>query len=373
MTSFVPQNEHFFAIIPAGGVGSRLWPLSRADAPKFLLDLTGSGKSLLESTYDRLVPVTGPERIFVVTGYAHRNAVTTQLPGVLDTNIFLEPSPKDSTAAICIAAAILYRRDPDAIVGSFPADHLVSAPAEFRHVVREAISVAERGYITTIGITPTEPSEAFGYIEASDPIDPQEFSGARHVARFVEKPARALAEQYFADGTHLWNAGMFISKASVLLDVLRENRPRLADAVDRIADVWGTAEQFIVKDRLWDELEKVAIDYAIAEPAARDGKVAVVPGDFGWDDVGDFSAIARHLANKGSGNLAILGDQARVISDRSSGIVVGQSDRVVAVIGLEDVVVVDTDDALLVTNAANAQRIKQMVDFLRSTGRGDVL
>ncbi len=373
MTSFTKHAKNFYAIIPAGGVGSRLWPLSRADAPKFLLDLTGSGKSLLESTYDRLVPLTGPENIFVVTGYAHRNAVTSQLPEVVETNIFLEPSPKDSTAAICIAAAILLRRDPDAIVGSFPADHLVAAPAEFRHVVREAIAVAQDGYISTIGISPTEPSTAFGYIETGEPIDPSRFAEAQHVARFVEKPVHDLAERYVADGNHLWNAGMFIAKASVLLDVLRENRPRLADTIDRIADAWGTSEQFLRKDKLWDELEKVAIDYAIAEPAARDGKVAVVPGDFGWDDVGDFSAIARHIANRGAGSLAILGDQARVISDGSSGIVVGETDRVVAVIGLEDVVIVDTADALLVTNTANAQRIKQMVDLLRSTGRGDVL
>lgn len=366
-------NEHFHAIIPAGGVGSRLWPLSRADAPKFLLDLTGTGSSLLKSTFDRLVPLTGAERIFVVTGYAHRNAVLSQLPDVIDTNIFLEPSPKDSTAAIGVAAAIILRRDPDAIVGSFPADHLVGAPAAFRHVVREAVAVAEKGYITTVGITPTEPSVAFGYIEAGDAIDPSAFPSARHVSRFVEKPEAAVARRYAADGRHLWNAGMFIAKASVLLEVLRDSRPRLADTIDRIADAWGTPGQFTVKDRVWDELEKVAIDYSVAEPAARDGRVAVVPGDFEWDDVGDFSAIARHLSNRGSGSLAILGDQARVISDRSSGIVVGESDRIVAVIGMDDVVVVDTDDALLITNAANAQRIKQMVDFLRSTGRGDVL
>lgn len=373
MSSFTRKHDHFYAIIPAGGVGSRLWPLSRANAPKFLLDLTGSGKSLLESTFERLEPLTGADKVFVVTGYAHRQAVISQLPLVEETNIFLEPSPKDSTAAICIAAAILLRRDPDAIVGSFPADHLVSAPAEFRHIVREAVAVADEGYISTIGITPTEPSVAFGYIEATDPIDKDKFAGARHVKRFVEKPAAHVAEEYFADGRHLWNAGMFIAKASVLLDVLRQNRPRLADTIDRIADVWGTPGQFALKDRVWDDLEKVAIDYAIAEPAARDGLVAVVPGDFGWDDVGDFSAIARHLASRNSSSLAILGDTARVISDRSSGIVVGETDRIVAVIGMDDVVVVDTDDALLVTNAANAQRIKQMVDFLRSTGRGDVL
>lgn len=366
-------DKHFYAIIPAGGVGSRLWPLSRADAPKFLLDLTGSGKTLLESTFERIVPLTGPDRVFVVTGYAHRAAVKNQLPRVLDTNIFLEPSPRDSTAAICVAAAIIARRDPDAIVGSFPADHLVTAPAEFRHVVREAVEVAKQGYITTVGITPTGPSVAFGYIETGDAVDAERFPNARHVSRFVEKPEEDVARGFLADGKHLWNAGMFIAKAQVLLDVLRENRPRLAEAIDRIADVWGTPEQFVIKDQVWPDLEKIAIDYSIAEPAARDGKVAVVPGDFGWDDVGDFFAVARHLANRGSGSLAILGDRARVISDRASGIVVGETDRVVAVIGMEDVVVVDTDDALLVTNAQNAQRIKQMVDFLRASGRGDVL
>ncbi|HEX6367092.1 MAG TPA: sugar phosphate nucleotidyltransferase, partial [Agromyces sp.] len=160
----------FYAVIPAGGIGSRLWPLSRADAPKFLHDLTGSGNSLLRDTWDRLEPLTGPDRIAVVTGRAHRAAVEGQLPGIADLNVFLESEPRDSTAAIGLAAAVLSRREPDVIIGAFAADHVIKGAPVFEWAVQQAVAVAREGYICTIGIDPTEPAVGFGYIERGDEI-----------------------------------------------------------------------------------------------------------------------------------------------------------------------------------------------------------
>ncbi|GAA1494776.1 mannose-1-phosphate guanylyltransferase [Curtobacterium herbarum] len=366
--------DDFYAIIPAGGIGSRLWPLSRADAPKFLHDLTGSGSSLLRQTWDRLEPLAGPERIMVVTGRAHRVAVESQLPGVDDHNIVLESEPKDSTAAIGLAAAILHRREPDVVIGSFAADHVIGDARGFRRSVREAVAAARAGYITTIGITPSEPAIGFGYIHAADEsLDVAGASTAHAVRSFVEKPDLKTAKKYVANGSYLWNAGMFISRADVLLAEIGRTEPELLAGIEELAAAWDTSARGIVVDRIWPSLKKIAIDYTVAEPAAAAGRMAVVPGDFDWDDVGDFASLAKLQSGGRKNNLAVLGDNARILADSASGIVVSQSNRLISLIGVEDIVVVDTPDALLVTTSANAQRVKGVVDALKISGRDDVL
>ncbi|WP_029146459.1 mannose-1-phosphate guanylyltransferase [Microbacterium luticocti] len=364
----------FHAIIPAGGIGSRLWPLSRADAPKFLHDLTGSGHTLLRDTWDRLEPLAGHDRIAVVTGRAHRAAVEKELPGIPDRNVILESEPRDSTAAIGLAAAILARREPDVIVGSFAADHVIGVPHLFDWAVRQAIQIAREGYICTIGIPPTEPSIGFGYIKKADELIVDGAPEAALVERFVEKPDLATAKQYFADRSYLWNAGMFISRADVLLGEIAENRPQLYAGLMDLAEAWDDRDaRGPVVDRVWPTLEKIAIDYAVAEPAAERGRLAVVPGHFDWDDVGDFASLAKLNSHGRKNDLAILGPNARILSDAASGIVVSQTDRVISLVGVKDIVVVDTPDALLVTTSENAQRVKGVVDALKLTGRGDVL
>ena len=362
--------DRFFSIIPAGGIGSRLWPLSRAAAPKFLHDLTGSGQTLLQDTWDRLLPLTPPDRIVVVTGEAHQQAVKDQLEDLVLANLFLEKSPKDSTAAIALAAAILAKRQPDVIVGSFAADHVIVEGAKFEKTVREAIEVAATGKIVTIGITPTEPSVGFGYIKTGDRIAGTD--SAREVAKFVEKPNIEKAKRYVESGKYLWNAGMFIAPARLLLDQLAKSEPQLHASIIEIADSWDTPQRDETVARIWDTLKKVAIDYSVAEPAAAAGIVAVVPASFSWHDVGDFAAIAELQSQGRSGNLAVLGN-AKVLADSSSGILVSESNRLIALIGLEDVIVVDTPDALLITTKAHAQKVKSLVDALKATGHSDVL
>jgi mannose-1-phosphate guanylyltransferase len=373
----MPSNQvpldRFYSVIPAGGIGSRLWPLSRADAPKFLHDLTGSGRTLLRATWDRLVPLSGADRIMVVTGRAHRAAVEEQLPDLADLNVVLESEPKDSSAAIGLAAAILLRREPDVIIGSFAADHVINDQRGFGRAVSEAVAAADAGYITTIGITPTDPAIGFGYIHCGERLAVDGAPSAVMVDTFVEKPDLATAQRYLAAGDFLWNGGMFISRADVLLEQLGATRPALLEGLLELAEAWDTPRRGAVVDRVWPALEKIAIDYSVAEPAAKAGKLVVIPGDFDWDDIGDFAAIGKLHAHGRTSDLAILGENARVLADSSSGVVIAQGGRMISLIGVTDIVVVDTPDALLVTTTANAQRVKAVVDALKLSGRTDVL
>jgi mannose-1-phosphate guanylyltransferase len=362
------SGDKFFAIIPAGGVGSRLWPLSRASTPKFLHDLTGNGQTLLQDTWDRLEPIA-KGRTMVVTGNVHAAAVAEQLPELASHNLILEPSPKDSTAAIALAAAVLYERDPEVIIGSFAADHVILDQAAFEASVEEAIEVAALGNIVTIGVKPTEASVAFGYIQKGKRLAT---ATAHRVEKFKEKPSIAVAKKYVDSGDYLWNAGMFIAPAKLLLEVLAKTEPELHAQIRELAKAWGSPAQVDQLAAIWPNLKKIAIDYAIAEPAAKDGLVAVVPGEFEWHDVGDFASIAELQSQGRKGNLAVLGS-ARVLSDSSSGILVSDTNRLVALIGLEDVIVVDTPDALLITTKEHAQKVKSLVDALKQTGHSELL
>lgn len=362
----------FFAVIPAGGVGTRLWPLSRAAAPKFLHDLTGSGSTLLRATYDRLVALSG-NRIMLVTGEAHRDAVCSQLPELEDQDLVLESEPKDSGAAIGLAAAILFLRDPETIMGSFAADQVISPVSVFQDAVREAIYTAASGKIVTIGIKPTHPSTGFGYIRTGDALNVAGAPTAHQVVEFVEKPSEEIAEKYLASGDYNWNAGMFVAPVALLLRHLEANEPVLYAGLMEIAHAWDTPERVAVKNRVWPTLPKIAIDYAVAEPAADAGDVAVIPASFSWDDVGDFAAIARLNSAKEVDEVTVLGEVGRVFTEDSSGIVVTDTKRVIALIGIHDVVVVDTPDALLVTTRAHSQLVKKAVDGMKAKGRTDVL
>jgi mannose-1-phosphate guanylyltransferase len=364
----------FYGIVPAGGAGTRLWPLSRSAHPKFLLDLTGSGRTLLQQTWDRLAPLTGEAGLLVVTGTVHAETVAGQLPALATGNLLAEPSPRDSAAAICLAAAVVHRRDPEAVVGSFAADHVVRDVAAFGRAVREAVATARAGYIVTIGIHPTFPSTAFGYVRAGDPLGVDGAPSARTVLKFVEKPDAGTAADYVADGSYRWNAGMFVARADVLLGELAVHRPVLHAGLLEIAAAWDTADRERVLGELWPQLEKVAIDYAVAEPAADAGHVAVVPADIGWDDIGDFASLATLLeeAATGDATVHVLGKADHVLVQDSEGVVIQSGGRMVAVLGLDDLVVVDTPDVVLVTTRKRAQDVKALVDRLKANGRSDL-
>lgn len=357
--------DGFWAVVPAGGAGTRLWPLSRSSSPKFLHDLTGEGRSLLEQTHDRLTPLV-QDRFLVVTGRPHEAAVRAQLTSLGPDAVLAEPSPRDSMAAIGLAAAVLERRaeesGEDIVMGSFAADHVITDPAGFHRTVTLAVAAARDDWLVTIGIRPTFPSSAFGYIRQGEGLPGHEH--ARVVDAFVEKPAVSVAEEYLATGLYRWNAGMFVVRPRVLLDLLAAENPGFAAALRDIAAAPGRL------DELWPGLPKIAIDHAVAEPAAAAGRVATVPGDFSWDDVGDFDSLAGLLGDAEKCN--VLGDAGLVLSQESTGLVVPASGRVIAVIGLDDVVVVDTPDGLLVTTRERAQDVKSVVAELKDQGRPEL-
>lgn len=360
----MPQT--FYAVIPAGGSGTRLWPLSRPAAPKFLHDLTGSGRTLIQQTLDRLEPLV--DGALVVTGEAHAAAVAGQIPSVAPQDILIEPSPRESMAAIGLAAAVLLHRHPeeDIVVGSFAADHVITGSQAFARAVRTGVDLARHDYIATIGIRPTEPATAFGYIRLGHAVT--EVPGAFHALGFTEKPDVDTATEYLATGQYRWNAGMFLMRARTLMGHLDTHHPQLSEALRSLAEQWDTPHRQEALARLWPGLLRIAIDHAIAEPVAADGGVAVVPGEFDWDDVGDFSALARLLppvdATQENGP-RILGQRARAtIRDSERALVAPHSGRRVVLLGVPDAVVVDTPDALLVTTTDQAQRVKDVATEL---------
>ncbi len=364
----------FYAVIPAGGAGTRLWPLSRKRTPKFLHDLTGAGRTLLQATADRLGAVTEIDNVMVVTGTAHVAAVARQLPDVLEDNILAEPSGRDSMAAIGLAAALLQQRHGDVVLGSFAADQVITSTPSFVESVREGIAAARAGYVVTIGIAASRPSTAFGYVRSGEHLGVDGAPSVRRVLGFTEKPDSATARTYLATGEYRWNAGMFISRTSVLLDHLAQQRPDLYEGLRTIAAAWDSDSRGEVLDAIWPTLERVAIDHAIAEPVAAADGVAMVPGDFGWDDVGDFNSLAGLLPAVDDQNSKVLGDEELVVRlDSAGSVIVPASGRMVTVLGLDDVVVVDTPDALLVTTRARAQQVKFVVDAVRERGYDDLL
>jgi mannose-1-phosphate guanylyltransferase len=354
------------AVIPAGGSGTRLWPLSRADHPKFLLPLGGTSESLLQLTAARLVPVVTPARTYVVTGPGHAAAVTRQLPAVPAENILVEPSPRDSCAAIGLAAALIARRDPEAVMGSFAADHLVAEPERFAQVVRQATEGAQAGMLMTVGIMPTRPETGYGYLRCGGVYGT---GPARKVEEFTEKPTVEVARDYLAAGTFLWNASMFVWRVDVFLAELARQHPGLHDGLARIADAWESSSRDAVLGEVWPRLPRISVDYAVMEGAATAGLVATVPGDFGWHDVGDFQTLGEVLPGDRDGNVVVAGPPDRtLLYDTSDLVVVPGSGRLVAALGVRGLVVVDTPDAVLVCPRDRAQDVKHLVERLKARG-----
>ncbi|KAF9024491.1 mannose-1-phosphate guanylyltransferase [Hymenopellis radicata] len=352
----------FYVVIPAGGAGTRLWPLSREGHPKFLLDLTLKGRSLIQATWDRLIPLSSPARTTVVAGPSHVNSICEQIPDLSMDNIFCEPGPKDSMAAIGLAAAVLAERDPDAVIGSFAADHMISGDDA-------GSRGGEEGLLVTIGIAPSHPSTGFGYIRLGDKLGYSEAPNARMVDSFKEKPDARTAASYIGTGKYRWNAGMFVTKASVLLELLHEYKPEMAEGLRKIGKAWDNVhERERVLAEVWPKLEKIPIDNAVAEPAAADKKVAVVPATFGWDDVGDFSSLADLLPAE-QNQPRILGDNSLVLTEQVyGGIVVPGSGRLISCLGVDDLVIVDMPDTLLITTRARSQEVKRIVKKVREAG-----
>lgn len=360
-----PPAAPFWAVIPAGGAGTRLWPLSRAARPKFLLPLLGE-RSLLQQTARRLAPLAPAERTLVVCGPAHAAQVARQLPDLPEANVVVEPSPKGSGPAIALAAALIERRAPGALMGSFAADHEVADEAAFVAAVRTAAAAAVGGWLVAIGLAPTRPETGYGYVERTDePVAATPAGTAYRAAGFVEKPDRATAEAYVRSGRHLWNASMFVWRVGALLAEVERLQPNLAAGVRRIAAAWGGPEQERVTAEVWVGLPESTIDQGVMERARR---IAVVPADLGWSDVGDWHGLGELIARDPDGN-AVRADLVQ--AGTRNCVVWSETGRLIALVGLENVAVVDTDDALLVIERGAAQEVRRIVEQLKRMRRVD--
>jgi mannose-1-phosphate guanylyltransferase len=352
-----------FAVIMAGGVGARFWPASRKARPKQLLDLTGSGATMIAATLGRLAPDVPLERALVVTGAAIADAVAEALPALPRANILAEPVGRNTAPCIGWAALHARRRDPDAVLAVLPSDHLVRRPDAFRSSVRSAVRAARGGALVTCGIAPDRPETGFGYIELADALG----AGVRRVARFVEKPSLETAQGYLASGRFVWNSGMFFFRADRVLAEIARQMPELARGLDAIDAGIGAGDESRVVADVFPRLPAQSIDYGVMEGAEE---IACVPADMGWSDLGSWSAAHELSAVDFAGNSF----EADVVAVDARGCLVrAPKDVLVALVGVQDLVVVDTGDALLVCRKDRAQDVKAVTDALKARGREDLL
>lgn len=357
------RKNGYWAVIPAGGSGTRLWPLSRSTRPKFLLPLLGH-ESLLQQTFNRLMRLTDADHIVVVCGPAHVAAIARQLPDLPAGNIIVEPAPNGTGPALALATALIHRVDPGATVGCFAADHDVADVDAFERAARTAIDAAAGGDLVTIGLTPTRPETGYGYIERTDTVVTEcEFGTAYRAARFVEKPDLETANAYVEAGTFLWNAAMFSWRASALLDELERLQPEIHAGVLAIAKAWDKRTREQVTASIWGTLPNVTIDNGVMEHARR---VAVVPADMGWSDVGDWNGLGEMIEQDALGN-SVRGDLLQI--ETTNSVIWSETGRMVAMVGLDNIIVVDTDDALLVIDRKKSQEVRKVVDRLKEDMR----
>jgi mannose-1-phosphate guanylyltransferase len=345
---------HTYVLIMAGGGGTRLWPASRRRRPKQFLPLLPGGRTLLGATVERLAPIAPPERTLVVTAASQVGDVERTAPSVPRANIVIEPEARNTAACIGLGAVEVMRRDPDALIAVVPSDQYVARPKPYAESLARALTACEDGRVVTVGIRPTGPETGFGYIELG-----AESAGAFLVERFVEKPDRATAERYVASEKYLWNSGMFFFRAARILELIRRELPALGAILDEVAaDASRAAARY-------PAAPSISIDYGVMERLGR-GEVAVVPGDFGWSDVGSWAALDGLGAPDANGNVA-LGDTVTV--DAHANLLYAGDGRLVAAVGVRDLVIVASDDAVLVLPRERAQDVREIVEALKKSTR----
>jgi mannose-1-phosphate guanylyltransferase len=344
-----------FAIVMAGGSGTRLWPLSRRASPKQLLALTGE-TSLLQQTVARLGNLLKPHDIYVITSQAHVRATQEQLPQLPPDNVLGEPLAR-STAVAAGLATVLARRESDEVALVLPADHFVSNEGAFALALQEAARAAERGYLVTLGVVPTNPATGYGYVKVGARLG--RGAPTAMVKRFVEKPTSEAAAAMLAEGGYLWNAGVFAWRVYAYRQALESFQPELAAALDRIAALHRTPGWMSDVRTELEPVPAISIDVGIAEPAAADGRMAVVPLDAGWSDIGSWSALLEALTATTGASLVASGQHLDRGSER---VLVHGGDRLVVTVGLRDIIIVDTPDALLVCARDRAEEIKPVLD-----------
>ena len=357
------MSPHNYGLILAGGRGTRFWPRSRKRSAKQVLDVAGE-RSLIQATVERLAPVIPPQRMWILTNSYLRRTIIRQLPEVPQNQILAEPLQRNTAPAIGLAAHILRSLDPDAVMGVFSSDHVVGRPAAYRAVLKAALKAAAAGNLMVVGIPPRWPETGYGYIEFARGTTPG--AEALPVRRFHEKPELANAKRYLAAGNFYWNSGMFFWRADVLLDQLRRHLPRTASVLASLPR-FGSRRFAAALKQAFPLCENISIDYAVLEKAAHVAGIAA--GDFGWNDVGSWNAVYELLPRDASGNVT---PPNSICLDSHNNFVDARG-KVVALLGVRDLIVVDTPDALLVAARDDAQRVGEIVKALEKLERHDLL
>lgn len=354
-----------YAVIMAGGIGSRFWPQSRMDNPKQFLRVFGEN-TLIQNTVARLQGLVPPERTFVVTHQRYVEQTRDQLPALPDENILAEPIARNTAPCIAYAAVKLLAKDPDATMVVLPADHVIKNVRKFQEVLRVAIDKAqEDATLVTVGINPTHPETGYGYIQFDgSPDEALEELQAYPVKTFAEKPDMATAERFLDSGDFLWNSGMFVWRADSIFGEMERHLPKIHAAFSGVTGAIGTAREADAVAEAYAASPHISIDYGVMERAE---KVFVVPASFGWSDIGDWRAVYDLSEKNGHGN-ALHGN---VIMHDSSRCLVQADRRLVVLVGIHDTVVVDTDDAILICNRESAQQVKNVVDYLHAHQLGE--
>jgi mannose-1-phosphate guanylyltransferase len=366
----VKTNPHFYPVILAGGRGTRFWPLSRKRRAKQLLALDGK-ESMIQQTVARLAPMASPSRFWIITNGELRSAISRQLPKLPAKQIIPEPVGRNTAPAIGLAAFLLLRHDPDAVLGLFPSDHVIADPTQYRATISRGIEIAAAAgeNIVVLGIRPTRPETGYGYIEAGAPNnDSLAQMDILRVRRFTEKPDLGLARQFLDAGNYFWNSGMFLWRADTLAHALREHLPNTAPLLEKIAAAYGTRNFENTFRKLYPKCENISIDYAVLEPRSAKGesqsRIFCIPSDFGWNDLGSWTALHEHRVakTKPAHGSPISASGSFALNAKNN--YVHAPGKFVALVGVSNLVIVETEDALLVSTLDQSQDVGKVVKHL---------
>lgn len=352
--------EDYYAVIMAGGGGTRLWPVSRQESPKQMIRLFGE-RSMFQISVDRLRDLFPPERICVVTNEEQSRQLRRQYPEIPQENFILEPEPKNTASVVGLAAITLQKRNPGAVMAILTADHYIGNIPRFHQLLKAAYSVANQGFLVTLGIQPSYPSTAYGYIHTGSQIGVFEGLPVNNALRFLEKPDEATARELFAEGDYAWNSGMFVWKVDQVIVEFARQMPELYSGLQRISRDWNTEKRAQTTRQVWDGLERISIDYGIMEGAEN---VAVIPAaELAWSDVGSWESLFEVLAADADGNITYQANHLGF--DTRDTLVFGNNDeRVVVTVGVNNLVIVDTGDVILVCARDSSQQIREVVQYI---------
>jgi len=361
--------EHYYAVVMAGGSGSRLWPLSRRSRPKQSLSIVGN-RSMFQHAVDRLEGLFPYERIFVVTVADQVDLLREAYPEIPAQNYIIEPLPRGTASVVGLGAVAIQAFDPQATMGVLTADHLIANEVHLRDLLKSAYEVAQENFLVTLGITPSYPATGYGYIQKGESVGQYQNLDVFRVARFKEKPNQAQAEKWVSDGNHVWNSGMFTWRIDAVMKEIERQMPDLHEKLSTVGEYWGTDERTDTLEAVWPTIHPETVDYGIMENAR---KVAVIPShDLGWDDIGSWESLFNILESDESGNIAMRGEHA-LFDTQGTLICEDSADRMIVTVGVEDLIVIDSGNAVLVCDRKQAQRVRDIVNYLKENGRDDYL